>query len=120
MRIAIVAPLVTAIREPQLGGSQALVADLAMGLQTRGHQVHVYAASGSAIPGVTVVDAGVDAGTLTDLLYRHGRSPEPDARAADLAFATVYASIRGGSYNVVSNNSFHPPPPRFASSLLSP
>src|SRR5439155_1763614 len=49
MRIAIVAPLVTAIREPQLGGSQALVADLAMGLQTRGHEVHVYAASGAAV-----------------------------------------------------------------------
>ena len=120
MRIAIVAPLVTAIREPQLGGSQALVADLAMGLQTRGHEVHVYAASGSAIPGVTVVDAGVDASTLTGLLYRHGRSPASDARAADLAFATVYASIRGGSYDVVHNHAFDPPAVRLASSLLSP
>src|SRR5256885_3987041 len=109
MRIAIVAPLVTAIREPQLGGSQALVADLAMGLQTRGHEVHVYAASGSAIPGVTVVDTGVDASTLTGLLYRHGRSPEPDARAADLAFATVYASIRGGAHGGRHHLRFRPP-----------
>ena len=82
MRIAIVAPLVTAIREPQLGGSQALVADLAVGLQTRGHEVHVYAASGSAIPGVTVIDTGVDASSLAGLLYRHGGSPASDARAA--------------------------------------
>jgi len=58
MRIAIMAPLVTAIREPQLGGSQAFVSDLARGLAGRGHDVHVYAASGSQIPGVEVIDTG--------------------------------------------------------------
>jgi glycosyltransferase involved in cell wall biosynthesis len=120
MRIAIVAPLVTTIREPQLGGSQAIVADLATGLQARGHELHVYAASGSMIPGVTVVDAGVDASSLAGLLYRHGRSPATDAPAADLAFATVYASIRGGSYDVVHNHAFDPPAIRLASSLLTP
>jgi hypothetical protein len=60
MKIAIMAPLVTAIREPQQGGSQAFLSDLARGLVGRGHEVHVYAASGSAIPGVTVIDTGVD------------------------------------------------------------
>jgi glycosyltransferase involved in cell wall biosynthesis len=120
MRIAIVAPLVTPIREPQLGGSQAIVADLATGLQARGHEVHVYAASGSEIPGVTVVDSGVDPSSLAGLLYRHGRSPATDARAADRAFATVYASIRRGSYDVVHNHAFDPPAIRLASSLRSP
>jgi glycosyltransferase involved in cell wall biosynthesis len=119
MRIAIVAPLVTRIREPQLGGSQAVVADLATGLQDRGHEVHIYAASGSAIPGVTVIDSGVDADSLTGLLYRHGRSPSTHARAADRAFATVYASIRRASYDVVHNHSFDPPAVRLASFLLS-
>ena len=114
------APLVTTIREPQLGGSQAILADLATGLQARGHDVHVYAASGSAIPGVTVVDSGVDAGSLAGLLYRHGRPPAGDARAADLAFATVYASIRRGSYDVVHNHAFDPPAVRLASALGSP
>ena len=47
MKIAIMAPLVTAIREPQQGGSQAFVSDLAGGLVGRGHNVRVYAASGS-------------------------------------------------------------------------
>ncbi len=120
MRIAMVAPLVTAIREPQLGGSQAIVADLATGLHARGHEVHVYAASGSAIPGVTVVDSGVDAAPLAGLLYRHGRSPATDAGAANHAFATVYAAIRGGSYDVVHNHAFDPPAIRLASSLLAP
>ena len=41
MKIAIMAPLVTAIREPQRGGSQAFVSDLARGLAGRGHDVHV-------------------------------------------------------------------------------
>ena len=54
------APLVSAIREPQGGGSQAFVSDLARGLVSRGHEVHVYAATGSEIPGVTVIDTGVD------------------------------------------------------------
>ena len=37
MRIALVAPLVTAIAQPYLGGAQALLADLAQGLIQRGH-----------------------------------------------------------------------------------
>ena len=60
VKIAIMAPLVTAIREPQRGGSQAFVSDLARGLAGRGHEVHVYAASGSEIPGVEVIDTGID------------------------------------------------------------
>ena len=42
------------------GGSQAFVADLARGLIDRGHDVHLYAASGSQITGVDVIDTGVD------------------------------------------------------------
>ena len=45
MKIALIAPLVAAIREPQRGGSQAFVSDLARGLIDRGHEVHLYAAS---------------------------------------------------------------------------
>src|SRR5207245_10051971 len=59
MKIAIMAPLVTAIREPQRGGSQTFVSDLARGLAGRGHEVHVYAASGSEIPEVQVSDTGI-------------------------------------------------------------
>ena len=45
MRIAFVAPLVTAIAEPQRGGSQAILADTASGLTGRGHAITVFAAS---------------------------------------------------------------------------
>ena len=120
MRIAIIAPLVARIQEPQLGGSQAVVADLATGLQNRSHEVHVYAATGSAIPGVTVIDTGVDAAALARLLYRHGQSRTTDAGAADRAFATVYASVRQVAYDVVHNHAFDPPAVLLASVLESP
>jgi glycosyltransferase involved in cell wall biosynthesis len=83
VKIAIMAPLVTAIREPQGGGSQAFVSDLARGLAGRAHDVHVYAASGSEIPGVEVIDTGVDPRSLAATLYRaFGPSPGEQGQGA--------------------------------------
>jgi len=120
MRIAIIAPLVTAIREPQRGGSQSVVADLAAGLTSRGHDVHVYAAAGSAIPGVTVVDTGVDPESLAQLLYRADRSATADHAVGEAAFATVYAAVAQVPYDVVHNHAFDPPAVRLAMMLPSP
>ena len=120
MRIAVVAPLVTPIREPQLGGSQAVVADLAHGLAERGHEVEVYAAAGSVIPGVTVVDTGVRADELSSLFYRADRSPAADSDAGDAAFRTVFDAVKRGRYDVVHNHAFDAPAVRFACTLESP
>jgi glycosyltransferase involved in cell wall biosynthesis len=124
MKIAILAPLVTAIREPQLGGSQAFVSDLARGLAGRGHDVHVYAASGSQIPDVTVIDTGVDPQELAGTLYR---ADVPDAggsasasEAAEAAFAAAYAIIRQGRYDVIHNHAFDAPAVRLAAGLPVP
>ena len=120
MRIAVVAPLVTPIREPQLGGSQALVADLARGLAERGHQVEVYAAAGSAIPGVTVVDTGVHAEELSTLLYRADRSSAAESGAGDAAFRTVFDAVNQVPYDIVHNHAFDAPAVRFACTLQIP
>ncbi len=120
MRIAVVAPLVTPIREPQLGGSQAVVADLARGLAERGHEVEVYAAAGSVIPGVTVVDTGVRADQLTSLLYRADRSSAAESHAGEAAFRTVFDAVSQAHYDVVHNHAFDPPAVRFATTLESP
>lgn len=64
MRIALLAPLISAIAPPFLGGAQALLADLAFGLAARGHDVTLYAADGSTVPGVRVVEPGIDPATL--------------------------------------------------------
>jgi glycosyltransferase involved in cell wall biosynthesis len=125
MKIAMMAPLVTAIREPQRGGSQAFVADLARGLTERGHDVHVYAASGSEIPGVEVIDTGVDPRSLADTLYRASgpAASEPAASepaAAEPAFAAAYARMREDDYDVIHNHAFDAPAVRLATKLPAP
>jgi glycosyltransferase involved in cell wall biosynthesis len=133
VKIAIMAPLVTAIREPQRGGSQAFVSDLARGLAGRGHEVHVYAASGSEIPGVEVIDTGVDPESLAATLYRafgpsapSGSEPaglEPagsESATADSAFARAYHSVQEIQYDVIHNHAFDVPAIRLAAALRAP
>jgi UDP-glucose:tetrahydrobiopterin glucosyltransferase len=128
MKIAIMAPLVTAIREPQRGGSQAFVSDLARGLAGRGHDVHVYAAAGSEIPGVAVIDTGIDPGALAGTLYRAsgpaagvpGEGGPDAAAAAESAFRTVYAAVQAARYDVVHNHAFDAPAVRYAAGLHAP
>jgi glycosyltransferase involved in cell wall biosynthesis len=132
VKIAIMAPLVTAIREPQRGGSQAFVSDLARGLTGRGHEVHVYAASGSQIPGVEVIDTGVDPQSLAGTLYRAfgpsgslgpagsaGTQP-PGPATAEAAFARAYHSVQEVRYDVIHNHAFDAPAVRLAATLQAP
>ena len=126
------APLVTPIREPQRGGSQAFVSDLARGLAGRGHDVHVYAASGSEIPGAEVIDTGVDARSLAGTLYRAsgpsagGRPSAGDpgeaaaAAAAEAAFTAAYLAVRASRYDVIHNHAFDAPAVRLAAALPAP
>jgi glycosyltransferase involved in cell wall biosynthesis len=123
VKIAIMAPLVTAIREPQQGGSQAFVSDLARGLAGRGHQVHVYAASGSEIPGVEVIDTGVDPESLAGTLYRASGPAgpaEPESAAAEPAFASAYDRVQAVRYDVIHNHAFDAPAVRLATALHEP
>jgi glycosyltransferase involved in cell wall biosynthesis len=120
MKIAIMAPLVTAIREPQRGGSQAFVSDLARGLAGRGHEVHVYAASGSQIPGVKVIDTGVDPQALAGTLYRAFEPAGSESAAAESAFASAYKSVQQTRYDVIHNHAFDAPAIRLATALPAP
>ena len=139
MRLAIVAPLVSAIREPQGGGSQVFVSDLAQGLAGRGHEVHVYAATGSQIAGVTVIDTGVDPRSLAATLFRAAGPPSPgpghghdgedtddqqaelDAAAATVAaFTMAYTAVARDSYDVVHNHAFDAPAVELAATLTVP
>jgi glycosyltransferase involved in cell wall biosynthesis len=120
MKVAIIAPLVTAISEPPRGGSQAFVSDLARGLAGRGHAVHVYAATGSEIPGVTVIDTGIDPRSLAATLYRASGPPAPDPAAAEAAFASAYAGVRQGRYDVIHNHAFDAPAITLATALRAP
>jgi UDP-glucose:tetrahydrobiopterin glucosyltransferase len=83
MRIALVAPLVSTIAQPYLGGAQALLADLAQGLMKRGHRVTLFARNESFVPGVdiesVVVPEGVRAASFSN---------SSQERAADTGFFT--------------------------------
>ncbi|HJT55475.1 MAG TPA: glycosyltransferase [Ktedonobacteraceae bacterium] len=59
MKIALVAPLVSAIAQPYLGGAQALLADLAQGLIHRGHSVTLFARDESFVPGIEIEQVAV-------------------------------------------------------------
>jgi hypothetical protein len=120
MKIAIIAPLVTAIREPQRGGSQAFVSDVARGLARRGHNVHVYAASGSEIPGVKMIDTGIDPESLAATLYRASGPATPDPAPAEAAFASAYAMVRGTRYDIIHNHAFDAPAITLAAELDAP
>ena len=120
MKTAIMAPLVSAIREPQGGGSQAFVSDLARGLAGRGHTVHVYAATGSRIPGVTVIDTGVDPRSLAATLYRASGPASADPAPAELAFARAYGAVRENRYDLIHNHAFDAPAITLAAGLGRP
>src|SRR5258708_27317259 len=124
LKIAIMPPLVSAIREPQGGGSQAFVSDLARGLVGRGRRVHVYAAAGPQIPGVTVIDTGVDPSSLAATLYRavgpSGRDPAAAASAAASAFAGAYSAVRETRYDIIHNHAFDAPAISLAGGLDAP
>ena len=108
LRIAIVAPLVTTISEPQQGGSQVMVADLAVGLTQRGHDVDVYAATGSLITGAHVIETGIDSASLSAALIRPGQPRHP-LRALDDAYEHVFEMVGRGGYDVVHSHGFDPP-----------
>ncbi len=73
LNIALVAPLVTPIAAPFLGGAQVLLHDLALGLAGRGHDVTIFAASGSHLAdkdgktpaNLHLEEVGVELGELT-------------------------------------------------------
>jgi len=120
LRLALIASLVSPIREPQCGGAQAFLADVAAGLTLRGHQVDVFAASGSKIDGVRVVDVGVDASTLHEFLYRAGSSPPIDPAPLAAAYARIFDAVGERSYDVVHNHAFDAPAIRCSVDIASP
>jgi glycosyltransferase involved in cell wall biosynthesis len=120
VKVAIVAPLVSRIREPQGGGSQAFLSELARGLVGRGHDVHLYAASGSKVQGVDVIDTGVDHRDLEATLYRPAGADAGGSAIAEDAFARVYDLVRKSRYDIVHNHAFDAPAVTLASALGAP
>lgn len=126
--IALLAPLVSPIREPFLGGSQAVTRDLAVALAARGHSVTLYAAQGSdpaALPGVTLTQIEVDAESVrpTDFAAIRADQPPvaPDA-AVEQAFERAFHAIatRTPRYQLMHAHAYDEPAFRLAQRLPMP
>jgi glycosyltransferase involved in cell wall biosynthesis len=131
MRIALLAPLVSPIAPPYLGGAQALLADLAAGLAGRGHSVTLYAADGSAVSGVKTPQLGIDSSLLKPSRFsaNTGTSgedeaesddwvqPDPDAFLGDYAFLRAYRAIAADSnrHDLVHSHAYDVPAFTYAS-----
>jgi glycosyltransferase involved in cell wall biosynthesis len=120
LRLALIASLVSPIREPQCGGAQAFLADLAAGLARRGHEVDVFAASGSEIDDIRCVDVGVEASTLQEFLYHAGAIPPVDDSVFEAAYARVFGAVGERSYDVVHSHAFDAPAIRGAVGVDAP
>jgi glycosyltransferase involved in cell wall biosynthesis len=97
MRIALLAPLVSPLAPPFLGGAQAMLYDLAQRLNDHGHDVTLYAADGSDIPGVRMVPTGIDPTALANDQVHPQQAPtargDLDSTPMARAFARIYDLI---------------------------
>src|SRR2546427_228838 len=102
----VVGPPVTPLQAAQLGGAQAFLCDLATGLSQRGHEVLLYCAEGSEVPGVELVEIPVAPGAAQALVMP-GSGEEPAASPAiRRAFELVFEELRSRGADVVSQHAF--------------
>ena len=81
--------------------------------------MHLYAAAGSEVPGVQVIDAGVDPEALSATLYRASGAVAGADAAVD-SFAAVYSALREDRYDVIHNHAFDAPAITLAADLPAP
>jgi glycosyltransferase involved in cell wall biosynthesis len=108
VRIAVVASPVTPLRPAQLGGTQAFVCDLALGLIRRGHQVTLYCAETSEVDGVRLVTVPAPDDALAALVMPGGAEP-PAAPGVAKALAAMFDALAETEFDVVSQHAFDAP-----------
>ncbi|HAC45694.1 MAG TPA: hypothetical protein DCF65_06445, partial [Chloroflexi bacterium] len=96
----------TRLQPAQLGGAQAFLCDLATGLSGRGHEVLLYCAEGSKVPGVDLVEIPVAPGA-DQALMMPGSKDEPEASPViRRAFELLFKELRRLGADVVSQHAF--------------
>ncbi|NWJ45028.1 MAG: glycosyltransferase family 4 protein [Chloroflexi bacterium] len=84
LNIALLAPLVSPIAQPFIGGAQAMLHDMALELARRGHKVTLFAAPGSKIEATNPVDAALARQvTLAEVPVKPGELIPADFSKAD-------------------------------------
>ncbi len=108
MRIAVVASPVTPLRPAQLGGAQAFICDLSVGLARLGHDVVLHCAEGSQVAGVRLAMVPVPRDAVDALVMPGGAEPAQSA-GVEAALAAMFESIAATGFDVISQHAFDAP-----------
>jgi len=108
----VVASPVTPLRPAQLGGAQAFVCDLAVGLAARGHDVTLHCADESEVAGVRLVTVPAPLDAAAALVMPGGAEPPP-APGVAAALEAMFESIPAG-VDAISQHAFDAPAFAFA------
>jgi glycosyltransferase involved in cell wall biosynthesis len=108
LRIAVIASPVTPLRPAQLGGAQAFVCDLALGLTRRGHDVTLHCTEGSDVPGVRLVTVPAP-GDAREALVMPGGAPPPPAPGVAAALRAMFENVASLHVDAVSQHAFDAP-----------
>jgi glycosyltransferase involved in cell wall biosynthesis len=95
MRIAVIAPLVTPLREAQLGGSQTALTELSRGLARGGDDVEVVVAPGSRVAGLNL--RRIPGGPFPAALHRFW-PPARTGSTAGAADAATWPALQAAAY----------------------
>ncbi len=96
----------TPLQPAQLGGAQAFLCDLAIGLSQRGHEVLLYCAEGSELAGVDLIEIPVAPGAEQALMMP-GSTDEPAASPViRRAFELLFKELHRRGADVVSQHAF--------------
>jgi len=97
---------VTRLQPAQLGGAQAFLCDLAIGLSQRGHEVLLYCAEGSEVPGVDLIEIPVAPGAEQALMMPGSTDEPATSPVIRRAFELLFKDLRRRGADVVSQHAF--------------
>ena len=112
MKVALVAPLISPLKEPHIGGAQVFLCALAQELQNRGHTVTMYAAEGSDLANIKVHsyplssrDLHIQIKNNEEIYFEENISYQEQAQT----FKKIYQDISKEGYDIVHNHALDPP-----------
>jgi len=109
VKIAVVASPVTPLRPAQLGGAQAFLSDLALGLARRGHDVTLHCAEGSSLEGVRLAMVPAPRDAAAALVMPAAGAPPPPAPGVAAALKAMFDLITADHVDAVSQHAFDAP-----------